>query len=276
MPLVTSVDPKLLGLLGPEEAVSVLRQLIWAEAASIGLGPALVSVPTAIYVADGGVDAEVGSVPLTASGGLLFPGLTRYQIKTGSFTAGDDAGKKDLFLKANGQEFKDRVRTCFEKSGTFVAVLFGSDAVDRTDDQTVEACRQFVREREPKFENCRIELLRQNQIAGFIDRHLALALRVQMKEFANLRTHAQWAGELESKIPLKLGPQQAAFLAQVQAELRQGVAKHVCVWGEPGIGKTRLLYEATASDERLSRSMASGRTLPTAMLHIAADRLGLP
>lgn len=77
MPLVTSVDPKLLGLLSPVEAVSVLRQLIWAEAASIGLGPALVSVPTAIYVADGGVDAEVGSVPLIASGGLLFPGLTR-------------------------------------------------------------------------------------------------------------------------------------------------------------------------------------------------------
>jgi len=231
---VTHVEPKLLKLLSPDEAVKVLRQLLWAEAAAVGLGPGQVSVPSAIYDPDGGIDAEVSDIPTTATGGLLFPGFTRYQVKTGSFTAGNDADRKDLFLKANGKEFKERVRTCFEKDGMFVAFLFGDDAVDRTDEQTLTACCQFIRNREPKFENCRIKIVRQDQIAGFIDRHLAIALGVQMKEFPHLRTHAQWAGELESNISLKLGPQQAAFLEQVRSELRQGIAKQICILGRAG------------------------------------------
>ena len=35
---VTHVEPKLLTLLRPDEAVKVLRQLLWAEAAAVGFG----------------------------------------------------------------------------------------------------------------------------------------------------------------------------------------------------------------------------------------------
>jgi hypothetical protein len=56
---VTNVSPKILSLLAPETAVDLFRELLWAEAHRAGIGPALVSVPGAINVADGGVDAEI-------------------------------------------------------------------------------------------------------------------------------------------------------------------------------------------------------------------------
>ena len=77
-----SVEPKILSLLSAEEAVSLFRALLWAKASRAGVGPALVSVPGAINVADGGIDAEISRVP-EQPGGPLFEGITRYQIKTG-------------------------------------------------------------------------------------------------------------------------------------------------------------------------------------------------
>ena len=246
---LTSIDPELLGLLSPEAAVSVLRRLLWAEAAALGIGPALVSVPGSIYAADGGVDAEITDVPIGTLGTLLFPGIVRYQVKTGAFSASSASDKRDLFLKSTDIEFKDRVRTCFEKGGTFVAVLFGSDAVDQTDGYTAEACRDFVGKIQPAFKDCKIVILRQNQIAGFVDRHHSILCSIQGQSFPNLVPHAQWAGELESQNAIQAGPEQIAFLTKVQQELRHGVSRHICIWGEPGVGKTRLLYEATAQDD---------------------------
>ena len=215
------------------------------------------AVPGAINVSDGGVDAEITGVPAETSGGLLYPGLTRYQIKTGAFSAGNDSEMKALFLKEKSPELKDRVRSCFEKNGTFVAVLFGSDTPDRTDDELARACQKFIGRVEPAFRDRSIRVLGQNQIAGFVNRNLAVANR--LRRFPNLRRHAQWGQELESLAPLRVGPPQEAFVNQIQSELRQSVARHLCIWGEPGIGKTRLAYEATAPED-LSSSIAYFRS----------------
>ena len=239
--------------------VDLFRELLWAEAYRAGVGPALVSVPGAINVSDGGVDAEITGVPAKTSGGLLYPGLTRYQIKTGAFSAGNDSEMKALFLKEKSPELKDRVRSCFEKNGTFVAVLFGSDTPDRTDDELARACQEFIGRVEPAFRDRPIRVLRQNQIAGFVNRYPALANQAQLRRFPNLRRHAQWGQELESLPPLRVGPPQEAFINQIQSELRQSVARHLCIWGEPGIGKTRLVYEATAPED-LSSSIAYFRS----------------
>ena len=191
---ITSVDPKFLSMLGVDEAVRLFRQLLWAEADRIGIGPALISVPGAINVADGGVDAEINEVPDKSPGGLIFPGMTRYQIKTGAFSAGNQSEMKDLFLKDSGKEFKDRVRSCFEKGGVFVAVLFGSDTPERTDDELRKACQEFVGRLEPAYKDCDIRILRQNQIAAFLDRYPSLAFQAQLKNFPGLRNHGEWGG----------------------------------------------------------------------------------
>jgi hypothetical protein len=69
---VANISPKSLGLLAPDTAVDLFRELLWAEASRAGIGPALVSVPSAINVSDGGVDAEIAGVPPERAGGLLY------------------------------------------------------------------------------------------------------------------------------------------------------------------------------------------------------------
>jgi len=71
--------------LSPEEAVEFFSQLLWSEATAIGLTKSLINIPSAINVADGGIDAEIKDAYITGGQGIIKPGLTRYQIKTGKF-----------------------------------------------------------------------------------------------------------------------------------------------------------------------------------------------
>src|SRR2546425_1341957 len=99
---IASVEPKLLSMLTADAAVKIFRELLWAEAAEIGLGPSLISVPGAITVADGGVDAEI-SAAIPVEDDLLISGITRYQIKTGSFSGGNESEVKALLLNKEGR-----------------------------------------------------------------------------------------------------------------------------------------------------------------------------
>lgn len=170
--------------------MDLFRELLWAEASRAGIGPALVSVPSAITVSDGGVDAEIEGVSPEKAGGLLNSGATRYQIKTGAFSAGNQSELKDLFLKEKSREFKDRIRSCFAKNGTFVVVLFGSDTPNRTDDEAARACQEFVGSIDSAFRDCPIRVISQNQLAGFLNQHPPLADKASLRTFPNLRRRA--------------------------------------------------------------------------------------
>ena len=61
---ILTVKNEHLELFSPEEAVNFFRELLWAEATSLGIGKTLINVPSAITVADGGIDAEVRDVLL--------------------------------------------------------------------------------------------------------------------------------------------------------------------------------------------------------------------
>jgi len=87
--------------LNPKQAVDFFRELLWAEATVIGVGKNLINVPSAITVADGGVDAEVKDVQITAGQGIIKQGLTRYQIKTGGFSLSGDSEIKKVLFKDN-------------------------------------------------------------------------------------------------------------------------------------------------------------------------------
>src|SRR5262245_29545198 len=135
MSTIATVEPKLLTLLNPEEAVDLFRDLLWAESWRQGISVLKVSVPSNITAADGGIDAEVGDMPSTE--GLLSQGLTAYQIKTVDFAAHQDAKVKELLCKTDSYELKERVASCLSNDGTFVIVLFGSDNPNTTEDDAI-------------------------------------------------------------------------------------------------------------------------------------------
>src|SRR5271170_3690295 len=80
------VTPDDLGLLAPELAVAVTREMIWAEVSELGIPITDADVPFDINAADGGVDAVVKANPKSAGRGLIFPPQTRYQVKAGKFS----------------------------------------------------------------------------------------------------------------------------------------------------------------------------------------------
>lgn len=72
--------------MSPQEAVDLFRELLWAEATTLGIGKNLINVPSAITVTDGGIDAEVQNVQVSGGLGIIKQCLARYQIKTGRFS----------------------------------------------------------------------------------------------------------------------------------------------------------------------------------------------
>ena len=110
-----------------DQAVDLFRQLLVIEAVKVGIPITAIDVPAAINVADGGIDAEVAIVSGAAlPAGLIAEGLTRYQIKTGSFSASTPSDIRSLLVQpkfATGahqrtkEELQPRVLSCFEKGG---------------------------------------------------------------------------------------------------------------------------------------------------------------
>ena len=80
------VTPIELGQLGPEPAVAVLREMIWAEVNNLGIPISATDIPFAIATSDGGVDAVVDGMPSSLGNGLIFAPRTCYQVKAGDFT----------------------------------------------------------------------------------------------------------------------------------------------------------------------------------------------
>src|SRR5437764_6010372 len=80
------IVPFELDQLGPEPAVTVLREMLWAEVHNLGLPISDADIPFAVTTADGGIDAVVKGTPSGQGNGLIFAPITSYQVKAGDFT----------------------------------------------------------------------------------------------------------------------------------------------------------------------------------------------
>ena len=215
--------------------------------------------PTAINVADGGIDGDVRAAVVASGDGLIKPGVTRYQVKTGSFSLSREADIKHILLRESSRSKPDpstddlqpRVRGCFEHGGTLVIVLFGYDNPDRHEDGVVGEFRNFLARVAPQFKNAAIEVWRQNQIIGFLRRYPALALAVNRRQLGNGHTHLSWSRLGALGAQYQAGPTQTKSIEDLRTALRAntGEALHIRLCGDAGIGKTRIALEATAAPD---------------------------
>lgn len=246
--------------IAPDQAVELFRQLLILEAIKAGIPVIGVDVPSAINVADGGIDAEI-SVPigLTLPAGLLFNGATSYQIKTGSFSASTESDIRSLlvqprFARGSQPRTKDqlqpRVLSCFEKGGTFAVVLFGSDSVGQTDNFGVTQIRRFMSDIDPTFANVDVHLIRANQLCSAI-KLLApgVALRLNRAQgyddaiFHDLTFMAESCDLALEDYRLTENLDKATRQITSAADQVNGF-QHVRVLGDAGAGKTHLMYRA--------------------------------
>lgn len=251
MDTIFSVTGNDLSQLGPELAVNVFRELLWAEATTIGVAKSLINVPSAITVADGGIDAEVRDAKVSGGQGIIKDGLTRYQIKTGEFTPDGSSIKEILFVKSKA-ELKPRIKTCLEQNGTLVIIFFAWDNPNKADNECHDKFIKVLKSVENgKYASADIEIWKQNTLCGFLKQYVSLSLKIKGQDKIKFQSHKSWSQQDDMLARAELGEEQKKFIAKMREELRRndGNPIHVRLFGEAGIGKTKLVLEATATDD---------------------------
>lgn len=254
-----------------DQAVDLFRQLLVIEAAKAGIPITSVDVPAAINVADGGIDAEVSELSgAVLPAGLISEGLTRYQIKTGNFSASKDSDIRSLLVQPKfavgahqrtKNELQPRVLSCFEKGGTFVVVLFGSDLVGPDDDHGATQISDFMAAIDPAFAKVVVRIIRANQLCSAIKvlaPGIAMRLnRVQGYDEAVFHDLSFVANSCNLEIGVYQPTEELVSAAEqiTQAANNINGFQHVRVLGDAGAGKTHLMYRA------LSASKLSGCVL---------------
>jgi len=247
---IFSVEPRNLANLGADRAVDIFRELLWAEATALGIGKHLINVPTAITVADGGVDAEIRDVSMGGGQGIIKSGLTCYQIKTGKYSLYDKSNRQKILFtpRSKGTAFalEPRVEGCLENAGTLVIVLFGWDNPETRQGEFVSLVKKELTQVEPKYGNANIEVWQPNKLIGFFQPFSSLALKVKGLEGTPFQTYRSWMDNDDMQGRFEKGEEQIKRITALQTALRRDDgAVHVHVMGEPGIGKTRCVLEAT-------------------------------
>jgi|GEM_PF-430584 len=243
-----------LDLLDAKPAVTFFRDLLWAEARRLGVPLAKINISLWTSVPDGGIDASVTESivePLQASG-LIRTGVNGFQIKTGnSLQPWQKAQiKKELFGERtpSKENLGDSVRKCLNQNGVYTLVCFGIEFAENQLTQTLTLLTSYFKD--CGYENPRVEAWGQSTIIGFTQLFPSLVLQLQGFDQSQFQTHKSWTRQDDMQKDFKAGKTQDDLITGLQTVLRRNdQAVHVRVLAEPGTGKTRLVLEATKSDD---------------------------
>jgi hypothetical protein len=251
MPSIFEVEANDLARLDPQRAVEEFARLLHAEARSIGISISDTDIPFHIHVPDQGIDGEVVNGRLAEGQGLIKEGCSYYQITTRRLTLKPTTRaeiRKFLFNRAGA--LKARVRECLDRQGTLVIVLFKGEAID-----SGGVVQTFISELTNKgysYPEAKIEIFGLNKLCGFYEPYPSLALSIKGLDSAEFQSVRSWSrnadmeGDLGIQAPLRTGAGQDELISNLRTELLRETdsAVHIRVWGDPGVGKTRLVLEA--------------------------------
>ena len=234
--------------LNQNTAVEFFRELLRAEAHRLGIEISKINVSSWVNIPDGGVDATVDDVQIAAGQGIIKQGKTSYQIKAGaSFKPWQKSVIKAELFGSRGN-LGESIRACLEDHGTYVLVCTGIDLVDSQRRDALKHIEDFLKQcgsSHPK-----VEVWSQNTLIGFLQTFPSLALWVNERGGLDFQTHQSWAEDANMRVPYISGESQNDLIAKIRNELREEQnTVHVRVLGEPGIGKTRIVFEATRRDD---------------------------
>ena len=236
------VTPDELSHLDPIKSVELVRKMIFSDASVSGIPPSKINVPSQINDPDGGIDGEVIDVGEDSKYGLIKKGITYYQIKSGQLNI------NDILFNKNG-DLKDRIETCFENNGTLIIMLTGYDKPDKVDNGLLN--KFYDKLKDVGFDNPRprIEIWRQNQIINFLNYFFPLICDIKSIP-PNFITHKMWSNLPEFNQEYIIGEKQTTYITNIREQLRHwSNYVDIRVIEEPGIGKTRIILEATRTDD---------------------------
>lgn len=241
-----------LGRLDQQTAVDFFQRLLWAEARRIGIEVSKINVSSQIHVPDGGVDATVDETQIATGSGIIKPSKTIYQIKSGqSFSPWQESEiRKELFgtKTPEWQHLGESIRACLEDGGTYILVCTGIDLVEPQRTDALNHIKNYLEQ--CGYQHPKIEVWSQNTLRGFLDVFPSLALWITGRSSVEFQTHQRWSQHEDMRAQFVRGQSQNELIANIQNELRRNDdTVHIRVLGEPGIGKTKLVLEATKTED---------------------------
>ena len=249
--IFTVRNEDLIGL-NQNTAVEFFQKLLWAEARRLGIEISKINVSRWVNVPDGGVDATVDDVQIAIGQGVIKQGKTSYQIKSGaSFKPWQQAViQKELFGTKTPklQNLGESIRACLDADGTYVLVCTGIDPVESQRQQIHSHIAEYLKQ--CGYPDPKVGVFTQDKLIGFLQVFPSLALDVKNLDQEDFRTHLSWSSNADMQVPFVAAEAQDELIEKIRSELREKVnAVHVRVLGEPGIGKTKLVLEATKTDD---------------------------
>jgi hypothetical protein len=255
-----TLEPTDLIHLGQDRAVEFLRRLLWAEARSVGLSRHLISVPSCINVGDGGIDALITGATNTIQE-LIPRGTTGFQVKSGDLKP--KACKKELHI-GNDQKkpLKPEIKRLVDGNGTYCLVLFKA-----LTDATLRKRREAIVEelRRCKYRNARVRVYSADQLIGFAEQFPSMVswLRGDLNEGLS---YVSWANRNDMRSPkdfvLDSARDQAIQSIRQRLLNPSGDCPVFHIVGLPGIGKTRMVFDALSPD-----------VFSSSVIYLSADRL---
>ena len=248
---IFAVKNEHLDQLDQNTAVDFFQKLLWAEARRLGIELSKIYVSSWVNVADGGVDASVDDAQIANGYGIIKQGKTCYQIKSGAtFKPWEPAQIKNELFKGtpDRQNLGDSIRACLDVDGTYVLVCTGIDPTEPRREKIRSHIEEYLKQCD--YSHPKAEVFTQNTLRGFLESFPSLALWVNGSAGYIFQTHQSWSEDATMRVSFVPGKSQDDRISEIQEKIRQNNdAVHVRVLGEPGIGKTKLVLEATKEED---------------------------
>lgn len=232
-------------------AVEFFRRLLWAEAARVGIGRHLIDVPNCINVGDGGIDAFIENA-MPSIDELIPCGTSGFQIKSSDLSPLNC--KKELHKKGKIDEsIKPEVKKLLDEDGTYILVLFADITTQNKNIRENTIREELIR---LGYESPKIRVYSANQMASFGERFPSLVAYLR-SDFSQCLPYSSWAGRRDITTPKNfiLDDGREQIIEDIRGTLRNpGESCPVFrITGLPGIGKTRLIFEALSPDDLKNR-----------------------
>jgi hypothetical protein len=232
-----------------EQFIPEFRKLLLAECQNLGVRPSRITIAESPTIADGGIDAEVEAIPADKPS-FLVSGPLAFQFKAVSNFSPTNETQilNELFPPIGKGKSKTRsplkpyVAECIGKGGTYILICSKQDltAQARTD---AEAVVKRV------LSYGRVEVWGANHIASYYANHPELALELKGTNSDPSVSHSQWAEEADMNISFVSNEMQDKIISSTRTFLSEKVNAHLRIAGDPGVGKTRAVLEATRDEQ---------------------------
>ena len=255
-----TLSPRELQNFDPNRAVDFMRELLWAEAARVGIGQHLVKVQGNINVKDGGIDALIKDAD--PDDDCLIPrGETGFQIKASNL--GRQACQEELHKKGKLSEpLKDEIERLLDAGGNYVMVLFHSLTEPMFRDRLCAIKDDLASNGYPDTD---VRLYAAEDIAQAARRFPSLMASFSKPEYYDALPYSIWTKKRDVYEPKAFvsDEDRTKWIEDIRLELRESDTRTpvLRVTGLPGIGKTRFVFEALAPSD-----------LRSSVLYVTADQ----